>query len=199
MRETPLQTRAIGFARELPGILGPLTFTVLVAVVALRLLNLLPAYWQSLAGGPPPAPPVLDDRIGYPDLETAEADLKVTVLTPRYFPSTLVWPPSSVRGQREPARVVSLLFRTSDGQQALQIREVFSPGEDLPFPVPEPVEIVTRQEVTVNGSPGLLLLGRDQGGAEVNQLRWRISGVHLVVTTIYPPEELLRISESMHP
>ena len=61
------------------------------------------------------------------------------------------------------------------------------------------MEVVERKEVEVDGSTGRLLLGRGQTGQTVNQLRWRANGIHLVVTSIYPPEELLRIAESIHP
>ncbi|MGE5617812.1 MAG: hypothetical protein ACM3US_00980 [Sphingomonadaceae bacterium] len=199
MRRISAKPRAAHLVGEMLGILAPLLLTVAVAVLALRLLNAVPAHWQRLTGGPPPAPPVLAERLQFSSIEEAEAELGVRALLPAYFPSSLAWPPASVRGQREPARVVSLLFLSADGRQALQIREVFSPEEALPFPLPEPVEVLERRDVAVNGVVGLLLLGRGQDGAAVNQVRWRHGGAHLVVTTIYPPEELLRIAESMHP
>ncbi len=199
MREITLKTSVRHLARELPGILAPLVVTVVAAVLLLRVLNLVPDYWQRLIAGPPPALPVLSERLEFPSLEAAERELRVRIATPSYFPSTLIWPPASIRGQREPARVASLLFLSSDGQQALQVRELFSPGEELPFPIPEPMEVLERRDVPVNGAAGRLLIGRGQGGGQVNQLRWHANGVHLVVTTIYSPEELLRISESIHP
>ena len=44
----------------------------------------------------------------------------------------------------------------------------------------------------VGDGSGQLLVGESQAGTPVNQLRWMAEGVHLVVTTIYPPEELLQ-------
>ncbi len=192
-----VKPKAARFARELPGILAPLLLTVAAAVLLLRLLNAVPEYWERVNTGPLPAQPVLNERLQFPTLEAAEAELRVAIGVPSYFPASLVWPPASIRGQLEPARVVSLLFLSTDGQQALQIREIFSPGEELPFPIPEPIQLLERKEVPVNGSMGQLLLGRSLEGTPVNQLRWRANGVHLVVTTILPPEELLRISESI--
>ncbi len=188
----------VPFVRDLPGLLGPLLVTVVAAAVALRLLNGLPAYLGSLLAPPPPAPLALTERLEYPTIEAAEQELGVRVSTPSYFPSYIRWPPAAIRGQREP-RVVSLRFNSSDGQQVLQIREIFWTSENLPFPVPEPLEVLERREVDVNGAEGRLLVGRGQGTTSVNQLRWRVAGVHLVVTTIYSPEELLRIGRSIHP
>ncbi|MHB8990769.1 MAG: hypothetical protein ACYC66_03880 [Chloroflexota bacterium] len=199
MRRVTARPKAAPFIRETLGILAPLLFTIAAAVVLLRLLNGVPAQWERLTAGPPPAPPVLNERLQFSSVEEARAELRVPISIPSYFPSSLAWPPASIRGQQEPATVASLLFLSADGQQALQIREVFSSGETLPFPLPEPMELMERREVTVNGAAGQLLLGRGQEGAAVNQLRWRANGVHLVVTTIYPPEELLRIAESIHP
>jgi hypothetical protein len=191
--------KIIRFGRELPGILGPLLLTVAVAVLLLRLLNAAPDYWARLAAGQSPARPVLNEKVEFHSIEEAERELGVKVAIPIYFPSSLIWPPASIRGQQEPARVVSLLFLSADGRQALQIREIFSREEESPLPVPEPIDVLERREVEVNGIGGLLLLGRSQDGGTLNQLRWHTGGVHLVVTTIYPPEELLRISESIHP
>ena len=122
---TRSKTRIARLARELPGILGPLLLTVAAAVVALRLLNVAPCYWQQQFAGPPPAQPVLNERLEFPSIEAAEKELQLKTATPTYFPSSLVWPPASIRGQQEPARVISLLFLSTNGQQALQIREVF--------------------------------------------------------------------------
>jgi len=189
--------RARSFIRALPGILAPVLFTVLVVALGLRLLNATPAYLVLLRDGPPPPPNILDERLSYPTIEAAEQDLGLRVRTPSYFPSYLVWPPASVRGQRQPAKVVSLLIRSADGQQALQIRQLFWPGDELPFPVPEPAQVVETREVRVDRMPGRLLLGSGQGNTPVNQIRWRMGSVHFVITGVTPPEELLRIAESM--
>lgn len=180
------------------GIAIPFLLTVVAVALALRLLNGLPAQLQRWIFGPPEPRFVLSERLQYPTIEAAEAELGVKVGIPSYFPSRLVWPPASVRGQREPARVVSLLFRSNDGEQALQIREIFWPGDELPFPVPEPMEVIERRVVEIHGAGGQLLLGRGQDDVPVNQLRWRTRGVHLVVTTVFPPEELLKIGKSIH-
>ncbi len=189
----------MGLLRQLPGILVPLALAMAVVAVGLRVLNATPAYVQALVAAPPPAPNVLDERLSFPSIEAAEKELGVRVATPAYFPSYLSWPPSSIRAQREPVKVVSLLFRSSEGQQGLQIRELFWQGETLPFPVPEPLDIAQRKVVDVNGTAGQLLLGSGQGGTTVNQLRWRVGGIHFILTAVFPPEELLRIAESIEP
>lgn len=199
MMRTTFSTKIVRFARELPGIFTPLVVTVIAAVLLLKTLNVVPDYWHYLIAGPQPPMPALNESLAFPSLEAAEGELQVKIATPTYFPSSLVWPPASIRGQRQPLQVVSLLFLSSDGQQALQIREIFSSGEQLPFPIPEPMVVLERRDVTVNGAAAQLLLGQGQGGGIVNQLRWQVAGLHLVVTTVYPPEELLRIAESIHP
>jgi hypothetical protein len=185
------------FLRQLPGIAMPLVIVVVVVVFTLRWLNGVPAYVENLVAGPRPPQSVLDERLSFSSIEAAERDLGVKVGVPVYFPSFLVWPPSSIRGQREPVRVVSLLFRSNDNMQGLQIREIFWSGEDLPFPVPEPLVVTERRGVDVDGVPGSLLVGDGQSGTAVNQLRWRAGGVHFIVTTVYPPEELLTIARSI--
>ncbi len=189
--------RTNGLLKQLPSILLPFAIAVAVMVMMLRLLNGVPGYVENLVAAPPLPQNVLDERLSYPSIEAAEKDLGVQVATPAYFPSYLVWPPSSIRGQREPARVVSLLFQSSDGKQGLQIREIFWQGDSLPFAVPEPLNVAERRAVDVDGNAGQLLLGSGQEGTPVNQLRWRTGGVYYVVTTIYPAEELLRIAQSM--
>ena len=191
--------RPTSFARDVAGVLGPLILVTAATMMVLRLLNALPAYWVSQTSPPPPAPMALADRLEYLSIEVAQADLGIVIATPSYFPSYLEWPPASIRGQREPVRVVSMLFTSTDGLQALQIRELFWSGKELPFPVPEPADVVERRQVDVNGTPATLLLGKGQSDTRVNQLRWQANGIHLVATTIYPPEELLRIASSIHP
>ncbi len=191
------EMRAIGILKQLPSILLPFAIAVVVAVMALRLLNGVPGYVQNLVAGPPAPKNVLDERLSYPSIEAAEKDLGVKVATPAYFPSYLKWPAASVRGQREPARVVSMLFQSSNGQQGLQIREVFWQGESLPFPVPEPDNLAETANVDVHGITGQLLLGSSEDGTPVNQIRWYAGGVHYILTTIYAREELLKIARSM--
>ena len=196
--DSAVNGRQTSLLRELPGIFGPLLVTVAVVAMALWILNLVPGYVAALLAPTPTPPPSLTERLDYPTIEAAEVDLQVKVVTPVYFPSYLVWPPASIRGQRDYAKVVSLLIRDTSGQQALQLREIFWPGDELPFAVPEPMEVLDRSQVDVNGVQGALLLGRGQGGNPVNQLRWHAGGIHAVLTTILPPEELLRIGRSMH-
>ncbi len=155
--------KAVCFIRALPGILGPLAFTIVIMALGLRLLDVAPGYATSLVAGPPPPPNVLDEKLAYSSIEAAEKDLGVQVLVPYYFPSYLSWPPSSVRGQREPAKVVSLLVRSADGQQALQIREIFWRGGQLPFPIPEPAEVTETRDVDLDGCRRSCCWGRGRG------------------------------------
>jgi hypothetical protein len=185
--------------RELPGIVFPFLLTIAIVAVALRLLNAVPGHWEMLMAEPAQVPPSLTEHLRYSSIDEMERDLGVSVALPRYFPSYLVWPPDSIRGQREPAPVASLLFVSSERQQTLQIRQIFWAGDTLPFEVPEPLEVLERRQVEMEGGAGLILIGESQAGTPVNQLRWRDGDVHLVVTAVYPEEELLRISRSMHP
>ena len=194
-----VRTATSRLGRELFDIVVPFLLTMAAVALALRLLNSVPAWWVTLMVEPTPVPMALNERLECPSIEAAETDLQVKVSIPRYFPSYLARPPASVRGQREPVKVVSLLFRSQDGQQALQIREIFWPGEDLPFPVPEPVEVLERRDLELDGAAWKLLIGRGQGNQPVNQVRWHADGVHFVVTAIYPPEELMMICQSLHP
>jgi hypothetical protein len=183
--------------RELPGVLFPFLLTIAAIALALRLLNAVPGYWEMLVAEPEQAPPSLTEHLRYSSIGEMETDLGVTVALPSYFPSYLVWPPDSIRGQRDPAPVASLLFVSSEGQQALQIRQLFWAGESLPFEVPEPIQVLERREVRMDGGAGQLLIGQSQVGAPLNQLRWRTGDVHVVITTVYAVEELLRIAQSM--
>jgi len=187
------------FLRELPGILLPLLLTVAAAVLLLRILNALPEQLARVLAGPPPAQPVLSEKLEFHSIEEAERELGVRIALPAYFPSSLVWPPASVRGQKEPVKVVALMFLAADGRQALQLRELFAATEEFPLPVPEPAYTLESKQLEVNGGAARLLLGRAQDGSELNQLRWRAGEVHLVATTILPPGELIRIAESIHP
>jgi hypothetical protein len=185
-------------AREIPGILLPFLLTIAAIALTLRLLNAVPGYWEMLTAQPVQVPPSLTEHLRYSSIEEMEGDLGVSVALPSYFPSYLVWPPDSVRGQRDPAPVASLLFVSTEGQQALQIRQVFWSGDELPFEIPEPLQVLERRAVEMEGGTGLLLIGQSQAGAPLNQLRWRNGDVHRVVTTIYSEGELLRIARSMH-
>lgn len=186
------------FLRALPGIVVPLAFAVAVVALGLRLLNATPGYVGALIAGPSPVPYILDERLSYTTIEAAEKDLGVKVWTPYYFPSYLTWPPVSIRGQREPARVVSLLVRSNEGKQALLIREVFWQGAELPFDVPEPAQVEERRDVEIDGAPAKLLLGKGESGSVVNQLRWQAGGVFFILTSVETPEELLRMAASMN-
>jgi hypothetical protein len=185
-------------ARQLPGVLVPFLLTMATIALVLRVLNAVPGYWEMLTAEPVQAPPSLTEHLRYSSIEEMERDLGISVALPRYFPSYLVWPPDSVRGQREPSAVASLLFVSDEGQQALQVRQIFWTGDALPFDIPEPLQVQERREVEMDGGIGVLLMGQSQVGTPVNQLRWRSGDVHIVVTTIYPEEELLRIARSMH-
>ncbi|HEX9017525.1 MAG TPA: hypothetical protein VF960_16140 [Chloroflexota bacterium] len=184
--------------KALTGIIWPFVLAVAVIAIGLRLLNGVPGYVAYLTAGPTPVPNVLDERLSFPSVEAAQKDLGVKVWVPFYFPSYLSWPPATVRGQREPVKVVSLLVLSTEREQALQVREVFWPGDDLPFGVPEPAQVAERRDVDIDGVAAKLLLGSGEGGTVVNQLRWRSGGVHFILTSVMPPEELLRMAGSMN-
>ncbi|MCL5074618.1 MAG: DUF4367 domain-containing protein [Chloroflexi bacterium] len=93
--------------------------------------------------------------------------------------------------------MVSLLFRSADWRQGLLIHEIITTSADPPPTVPEPVTILERTTITINGQEGTLLTGKGDDGTPCNQLRWRAADRYLILTTIYPPEELLKVARSM--
>lgn len=180
--------KSVGFLREAPRLmLAPVV--VGVVALALYLLGMVPAYWQSSVS-----------LREFSSLEEAESVLGFEVVVPAYFPSYLSWPPAEIRGQLEPIPMAQMLFLAADRHtKALLISQILSDREGLPSAVPWIETIQQKITVDINGNSGQLIIGKGADGQSLNSVHWRADGLHFIVVTIHPVKELLTLARSMHP
>ena len=183
-----MESKMIKILREIPRlILAPAV--VGVVALALYLLGTVPASLQSPAG--------LKE---YNSLEEARSELGFEIAIPAYFPSYLLWPPENIQGQLEPIPMTQVLFLTSDQHtRALLIYQIVSDSEELPAAFPWIETVLQEMPVSINGNVGDLITGRGADDQLMNGVHWIVDGVHFVIVTTYPVQELLTIANSMHP
>ncbi len=169
--------------------LGQLVLVVSVAALVLYLGGRVPAHLQSQIG-----------VTEFNNVEEAEAVLDFDIAVPSYFPSYLSWPPVSIQGQLEPFPMTRLLFLAYDqGSEVLLIYQIVSSGEDLPIALPWIETVLEDMPTTIGDSEGKLIIGERANGQPVNGVHWQTAGLHFIVVTTQPVQELLALANSMHP
>ena len=181
--------RKTSLVRELPGILLPPALLMGFVALLFYLLNMVPATLHPEQGKT------------YESLEAAQRALGVEVSVPAYFPDYLRWPPARISLQRKPALALSLIFSSSGGAEGvLSIHQLFSTnGEKYHREVAGPVVVLGEVAVPIDGGQATLVIGKGPDGAPFNQVHWRKGDRYLIINTLYPPEELLKIAGSIKP
>lgn len=165
----------------------PLLFVVAAVAIALRLLNIVPAHIRAQT-----------EVKEYAAVEDVERALGMKVLLPGYFPDYLSWPAYKITVQRRPAIDIWLHFLSRDGsREALSIREIVWAEDTPPVTIAGPDKILQRTSIDVDGTRGTLYVGQAADGGNMNQLRWQQGDRYIVVTTLQPLLELVRIASSM--
>jgi hypothetical protein len=177
------------FGKELPGMVLPPALLMGFMALSFYLLNLVPPSLQ--------AEQVKD----YESVEAAERALGIEISLPAYFPDYLAWPPARITLHRTPLLMFSLRFSAADGtEEALSIHQIFSTNKDEHSQaVAKPGVLLGEIPVVIEESQGVLIIGKGEGGIPFNQVRWSKADRYLIVSTLYPPEELLKIARSMKP
>ncbi len=169
-------------------------FVPLVLVLGALALGLgaLDAVAPALAG--PPRDQPFDSVAG---LERA-IGRRVTV--PTYFPSSIAWPPSSVRRVgRAPGAVVLAFPSRSDARVRLLFAQGLTPDEALPDEVEPGGTLLEHFMVRVGSEEAVLSRLRAEDGVIWHELRWRRSGRALLMRSTGTLEELLKVAASVHP
>jgi hypothetical protein len=180
----------VRFPKKVPGIILVPVVVVGMMALALYLLGMVPAYLQSPAGG------VKE----YDSIEEAAWELGFEIVVPAYFPGYLSWPSAKIQGQLEPVPMTQILFLSSDQRtEALLIYQIVSDSQDLPVALPW-IEIIWQEmPITISGNEAKLVVGARADGHLVNGVHWRDDGLHFVVVTTQPVQELLALARSMYP
>jgi hypothetical protein len=183
-----MKSKMVTILREIPRLtLAPLV--VAVVALTLYLFGMVPANIQSPEG-----------IREYSSLEEAESALGLEVIIPAYFPNYLFWPPVKIEGHLEPFPMTQVLFLASDQQaEALLIYQIVSDSEDSPVAFPWIETVLDEMTMPINDSVATVITGKGADGELVNGIHWMTGGVHFVVVTIHPVQELLIMARSMHP
>lgn len=139
--------------------------------------------------------------INYESVDEAKRALGTEISLPSYFPDYLAWPPTKITLHRKPVPMLSMLFSAADGTaEALSIYEIFSAGDDdYSEAIAEPSVLLGKVPIFIEESRGVLLIGKEEDDTPCYQVRWNKGDRYLVVSSLYPPEELLKIASSMKP
>jgi hypothetical protein len=168
-------------------LLGSLASLVAVVAVALALLRLLDQAPELLSST------TRERRLA--GLDALDPAWRKRLAVPVYFPSSLAWPPSSVRVVGQPAHTVVLGFTAPDGGAE---RLLLAQSAEGPLPdalLPPGVELASA------GLP----LGRERAtvtrllaeGAVWQQVTWPRQGGTLLLRSRGSEEQLLRMASSL--
>ncbi len=176
------------FLKAVPQLIATPALVLGGVALALYLLGNVPGYIYTPEHGPRE----------YASIEEAEADLGFEVVTPRYFPSYLAWPPAEIRGQHEPTPRVQVLFLSYyGGSRVMVISQVKPEGEELQVPLPWVETVMQETAVSIGNNEGFMITGSGAGGQVLNGAYWKAENFYHVVVTTRSARELLTIIRSM--
>lgn len=165
-----------------------LIFAVLAAALAggLKLFNWIPLAAQK------------ELMREYGDLDEMKAALNFShVYVPSYFPQNLAWPPSRILAQRKPYPALVLEFTQAEtGRAALVISQAAS-DDFLPGGAIEIAKVRERTTFSMKGREFLLEVGLGRKGEPCSRVSWREGQVRLTVAGKAPPQEVIRVAESL--
>ncbi|MFH1651869.1 MAG: hypothetical protein ABID87_07220 [Chloroflexota bacterium] len=177
----------VRWLKEVPRLILAPALVAGVAALALYWLGMVPDYLQPPENGPR----------DYDSIAAAEADLGMSIALPTYFPSYLAYPPTVIRGQREPVRSVQMTFVGEYGSApALTITQ--TEGEaGAPVTLPGMESVGSRTTIIIGEGEGTLITGTGKGGQPLTGAYWRADGFLFTVVTTRSERELLTIIRSM--
>jgi hypothetical protein len=161
-----------------------LATVIACAALLLTALDALPAW---LAGEPRDV-----RRAG--SVAEVEARLQARLVVPAYFPSSLAWPPASLRWVAGPPGAAAFTVNDRAGHARLLVAQTVREGEIPAALVPE-AEPLDRAVVAVGPAQGVLSRVVEDGTV-LWQLTWSYRGRSLLLRSHGSVDELLRMARS---
>lgn len=116
---------------------------------------------------------------------------------PAYFPSSLRWPPQSVRVWPV-SRVVVLGLAARPGEPvAMELAQAVDEGQPVPREALAPLVPLATREVTLGGAPATLTRGLGAEGAAWVELAWTLGGRAVVLRSRGSEEQALKMAASL--
>jgi len=179
---------AKGMGLELVRLLAALAWVTATAAVGLAVLGAAPGW-------------ILGERRDVrlvASVDEAERVLGARLAIPTFFPSSLAWPPTSVRVAGGRGGGAELVFvRRSDGRPAVVLQQSTTPGEPIPAPLAAGRTELTTSRTTVGPRPAVRSRVLVEG-EPWEELAWERDGRRLVLRTRGDLEELFRMAHSAH-
>jgi hypothetical protein len=174
--------------RGLLVVLGPLALVLLSTAAGLVLLNAA----AGVFAGPP------KDRT-FPTLPELERAIGRRLTVPTYFPSSVSWPPESIRLWGSPPGAAVLRFVSSEGRPRLVFAQGLKEGQSLPADAAVAGFMVEHVATRVGMDDAVLSRVRAEDGVLWHQLQWRRGGRDFLMRSNGALEELLKMAASVHP
>jgi hypothetical protein len=179
-----------GFIKEAAKISWSLVLILGVTAGGLRLLGVVPGLVQPTAAG----------LVEFVSVEKAQSSLGFEIVIPAYFPSYLAWPSERITGQHTPSAMSQMYFVSASlHKEALIIEQEVSVGGNGQPEIPWVATVLQQMPVDINGAAGTLVVGKRADGVVVNAVYWQINGYRFIMVSLYPVNDLLTMSRSMHP
>jgi len=123
-----------------------------------------------------------------------EARLRARLVVPAYFPSSLAWPPASLRWVSGPPGAVAFTVTDRAGHPRLLVAQTVREGE-IPAALVPDAQLLDRGVVAVGPAQGVLSRVVEDGTV-LWQLTWSWRGRSLLLRSQGSVEELLRMARS---
>lgn len=159
-----------------------------IMILGLLILNTIPSMIQE------------QGMRNYSSIEAAQKEAGLErVFLPAYFPQRLSWPPAEILAQGAPFPLLLVHFSERDsGRLVLAIRQVeYKHTAEAQQPRLAVESIRSRESIILKGRKAELLSGKCRETGQCVGISWQEADFELRLVGQLPPEEMLRMAESM--
>ncbi len=162
------------------------SFMVSLLILSIKVLNMIPQLFSK------------DTIKEYRSVEEMRRTLGLRyILTPKYFPESISWPPSHIYAQKRPYVLMIMSFKD---ESSSNIRLVIYETERYSIVKKSSIENVKDElRYDLKGREAILRVGTCRKTESCSEIIWRENGLWIKLFILSPPFVLVRIAESMLP
>ncbi len=162
------------------------SFMVSLLILSIKVLNMIPQLFSK------------DTIKEYRSVEEMRRTLGLRyILTPKYFPESISWPPSHIYAQKKPYMLVIMSFRDKNSRDVHLI--IYETEKHAAARKSSIEKVKDELRYDLKGREAILRVGTCRKTESCSEIIWRENGLWIKLFILSPPFVLVRIAESMLP